>query len=292
MPFATEQLEKYMLMAIAEAEESLRQGNHGFGALVACGGDVVAIEHDTDETDQDPTAHAELKAIRKASAAMGKDLSGCILVCTHEPCPMCAGAIVWSKMGSAAYGCGIGDSIANGRERIAVSCREIFDRAKAVIHLEEGILKERCAVLYNRNMRTEIKRLRNASDQLLAQYDKESGQKRLDWYANLAPSKNTTHDPLERAYELLLNKLEIAAVEAPIIHRDKNRLMFHSKNFCPTLEACKVLRLDTRKVCKLYNEGATQELLQQIDVRLTFTRNYEKLRPYSEYCEELIEYHP
>ena len=59
-------------------------------------------------------------------------------------------------------------------------------------------------------------------------------------------------------------------------------------NFCPTLEACKILNLDTRKICKLYNENATDVLIKQIDKNLIFVRNYKKLRPYSEYCEEMI----
>jgi hypothetical protein len=58
---------------------------------------------------------------------------------------------------------------------------------------------------------------------------------------------------------------------------------------CPTLEACRILDLDTRRVCRLYNEGATGELLRQVDPRLVFRRNYEKLRPYAAFCEEIIE---
>jgi tRNA(adenine34) deaminase len=65
-------------------------------------------------------------------------------------------------------------------------------------------------------------------------------------------------------------------------------IVFHSANFCSTLEACRILELDTRHVCRLYNEKATQELIRQIDPRLRFSRNYEKLRPQSAYCEEMI----
>jgi hypothetical protein len=64
--------------------------------------------------------------------------------------------------------------------------------------------------------------------------------------------------------------------------------MFHSMNFCPTLEACRILGLDTRHVCRKLNENATNILVKQIDTRLNFSRNYDKLRPYSEYCEEMI----
>jgi hypothetical protein len=96
-------------------------------------------------------------------------------------------------------------------------------------------------------------------------------------------------DPLEQAYRLLLARLGIGEEDAPIVERGPDRLVFHSRNFCPTLEACRILDLDTRRVCRLYNEGATGELLRQVDPRLVFRRNYEKLRPYAAYCEEIIE---
>jgi tRNA(Arg) A34 adenosine deaminase TadA len=65
-----------MQLAIDEACLSHREGNHGFGAVIVHGENVIAQTHDTEELDQDPTAHAELKAIRVASAKVGKDLSG------------------------------------------------------------------------------------------------------------------------------------------------------------------------------------------------------------------------
>ncbi len=118
-----------MKLAIDEACLSHREGNHGFGAVIVQGEDVVAQAHDTEELDQDPTAHAELTAIRAASAKIGKDLSGCSLICTHEPCPMCATAVVWSKTSTVAYGYGISDAILQGRNRIDIECTEIFSRA-------------------------------------------------------------------------------------------------------------------------------------------------------------------
>ena len=283
-------LERYMLLAIAQAETSLRIGNHGFGAVVIKNGDIVAQEHDSDETDRDPTAHAELKAIRKASSLVGMDLSACALVCTHEPCPMCSGAIVWSRIGLVAYGYGIVDAIAEGRDRIDVNCEEIFSRSRAAVRLQKGLLKERCAVLYDRRVREEIQKLRNASDEVLATYDLQSRRKRLQWYSSRSPESSSSNDPLADAYRLLLDKLGIPETEAPVVHKDRGRIVFHSVNYCPTLEACKILQLDTRRVCRLYNEGATQVLIRQIDSRLSFTRNYEMLRPQSEYCEEQIEY--
>jgi tRNA(adenine34) deaminase len=131
--------ERYMKIAIQEAETSLREGNHGFGAVIVKNSEILARTHDTDETEADPTAHAELKAIGKASSILGKDLSDCILVSTHEPCPMCAGAIVWSRMKRIACGYGIFDAIGQGRDRIGITCDEIFSKSKANIEIQTGV---------------------------------------------------------------------------------------------------------------------------------------------------------
>ena len=74
----------------------------------------------------------------------------------------------------------------------------------------------------------------------------------------------------------------------PIIKRSDKEIVFHSKNFCPTLEACKILEIDTRKICRKMNENSTHALIKQINSQLSFSRNYEKLRPYTDYCEEMI----
>ncbi|MEN6623581.1 MAG: nucleoside deaminase, partial [Smithella sp.] len=88
------ELEQDMKIAIKEAEASLREGNNGFGAVIVRDSKIIASSHDKEDTQKDPTSHAEMNVIRQASKKIGKKLSGCILVSTHEPCPMCASAIV------------------------------------------------------------------------------------------------------------------------------------------------------------------------------------------------------
>ena len=86
--------EEYMGSAYSEACVSLREGNHGFGAVIVDGdGTVVAKSHDTEKTVGDSTFHAEITAIRKASKILGRDLGDLAIYSTHEPCPMCATAI-------------------------------------------------------------------------------------------------------------------------------------------------------------------------------------------------------
>lgn len=98
----------------------------------------------------------------------------------------------------------------------------------------------------------------------------------------------SNRDLVLSGYELLLKKLEIEPEEAPIVMKTKNKVVFHSKNFCPTLEACRILDLDTRMICKEVNEKPTDALVKQLSSRLEFARNYEKLRPYCDYCEEMV----
>jgi hypothetical protein len=95
-------------------------------------------------------------------------------------------------------------------------------------------------------------------------------------------------DPLEKAYQVLLLKLGIAQQEAPIVSKTDTRLMFHSRNDCPALAACIRAGIDTRMVCRRLFQRPTDALVRLVDPSLRFTRNYEKIRPYSPYCEEII----
>lgn len=280
-----------MKTAIEEAEQSLREGNYGFGAVILKNNAIVAQAHDTEATDQDPTCHAEINAIRLASSRAGRDLSGCILLSTHEPCPMCSGAIIWARIAHVVYGTGIAEAVSQGRNRIEIAAEELFRRSKVNIRVERGLLQKECAVLYNQAVRMELSRLQGSADEQLNELNENTASRRMEWYRR-EKSRLTLGDgdAIDRGYRLLLHKLGITESEAPIVHREKGMIVFHSKNFCSTLEACRILKLDTRKICRLYNERATDQLVRQIDPKLRFSRNYEKIRPYSTFCEERIEY--
>ena len=284
-------LEKYMRTVIEEAKSSLREGNNGFGSAIVRNNTIICQVHDTEETEHDATAHTEMNAIRIASHCLGKNLKGCILLSTHEPCPMCAAAIIWSNIRHIAFGYSIAEALGQGRNRIDVSCEELFYKAKAEIRVDKSVLNSECSILYDHEVRAEIKKLRNASEEQLRYYNQQSTEKRIQWYRSKPPNRElVSENKLLGGYRLLLDRLHITEDEAPIVHKDERKVVFHSTNFCPTLEACKILGLDTRKVCSLYNEGSTDALIKQMDLKLRFTRNYEKLRPYGDYCEEMIEY--
>lgn len=138
-------------------------------------------------------------------------------------------------------------------------------------------------------IQTEIDRLRGADDAALAALNADSVLRRTAWFAeNRDRFTFLSEDLLDSAYRLLLARFCIPPEEAPIVSRTDRSITFHSQNFCPTLEACKRLGLDTRHVCRRINEDSTNQLIRLIDPRLHFSRNYEKLRPYAPYCEELI----
>ena len=96
----------FMDLALAEAEKAARAGEVPIGAVLADGaGKVVAAAHNRTEADHDPTAHAELLAIRAGAKALGAArLPECDLYVTLEPCPMCAQAISFARIRRLYYG--------------------------------------------------------------------------------------------------------------------------------------------------------------------------------------------
>ncbi len=91
--------EKFLQMAIELAAKSAKSGKGGpFGAVIVKDGKVIAKAHNTVTTSTDPTAHAEVNAIRKACKKLKAfQLDGCIIYASAEPCPMCFGAIYWAR---------------------------------------------------------------------------------------------------------------------------------------------------------------------------------------------------
>jgi len=95
----------FMREALAEARLAAGAGELPVGCVIARDGEIIARAHNECEARQDATAHAELLAIRQASAEAGDwRLNRCTLYTTLEPCPMCAGAIVQARVGRLVYG--------------------------------------------------------------------------------------------------------------------------------------------------------------------------------------------
>ena len=110
-----------MAMALEEARAAGARGEVPVGAVVLHEGHVVARSGNERELRQDPTAHAEVNALRAAASVLHAiDLSGCTLYSTCEPCPMCLAASHWSKVDRVVFGAGIGDATAAGFAELAV----------------------------------------------------------------------------------------------------------------------------------------------------------------------------
>jgi len=97
--------EELMREAIRLSEENVANGGGPFGAVIARDGEIVATGVNRVTADHDPTAHAEVRAIRAACKKLNTfDLSGCEIFSSCEPCPMCLGAIYWAHLDRLYYG--------------------------------------------------------------------------------------------------------------------------------------------------------------------------------------------
>ena len=97
--------EELMRKAIELSVKNVAEGGGPFGAVIAKDGEIIAVGVNRVTADHDPTAHAEVSAIREAARKLGTfDLGGCEIYSSCEPCPMCLGAIYWARLDRLYYG--------------------------------------------------------------------------------------------------------------------------------------------------------------------------------------------
>ncbi|MCX0244990.1 tRNA adenosine(34) deaminase TadA [Streptomyces drozdowiczii] len=132
-----------MRRALAEADRAAATGDVPVGAVVlGPNGTLLATGHNEREATGDPTAHAEVLALRRAAAALGEwRLSGCTLVVTLEPCTMCAGALVQARVDRVVYGARDEKAGAAGSLWDVVRDRRLNHRPEVVA----GVLEAECA---------------------------------------------------------------------------------------------------------------------------------------------------
>ncbi len=129
----------YMKMALSQAREAARQGEVPVGAVVVLGEEVLGQGYNMRERLQDPTAHAEIIAIREAAEACGSwRLQGSEMYVTLEPCPMCAGAIIQARVARLVYGA------PDPKAGAVVSLLNLFDVSgfNHAVEVQGGILAE------------------------------------------------------------------------------------------------------------------------------------------------------
>ena len=134
----------FMGMALSEAQKAADAGEVPIGAVLTQDGAVIAQAHNLRETDKDATAHAEMLVIREGCRKLGRwRLSGTTLYVTIEPCPMCAGALVMSRVDRLVYGspdfrAGAVESIFNVVQHPALNHR---------LAVTAGVRQEECAAV-------------------------------------------------------------------------------------------------------------------------------------------------
>jgi tRNA(adenine34) deaminase len=134
-----------MRLAIAQAVLAGESGEIPIGAVVLdAQGEVLAAAGNRREADHDPTAHAEVLALRAAATALGRwRLDDCTLVVTLEPCPMCAGAVVMSRLARVVFGAWNDEYGAAGSRWDLVRDRRLNHRAEVI----GGILADECGAM-------------------------------------------------------------------------------------------------------------------------------------------------
>lgn len=147
-------VERYMAAALEEAQKAFRKGEVPIGAVIVQNGIIVGRGHNLRETDKDPTAHAEMIAIRDAAKTLGGwRLVNCDMYVTIEPCPMCAGAIFQSRI----VNLYIGSMDPKGGAVGSLYNIPRDERLNHLVNVEYGILKEPCSQI----MKDFFKKLRS-----------------------------------------------------------------------------------------------------------------------------------
>ncbi len=141
---------KFMAEALKEAEKAYEKGEVPIGAVIVRNGEIISRAHNLTEANSDPTAHAEILAIREAASKLATSrLNGCSMYVTVEPCSMCAGALVWSRIERLFIGT---------MDRKAGACGSIFDivdspKLNHRIEVQTGIMEESCKEIMQRFFR-------------------------------------------------------------------------------------------------------------------------------------------
>ncbi|MGH9480880.1 MAG: nucleoside deaminase [Terriglobales bacterium] len=139
-----------MRTALAAARAGIAAGQSPFGCTIVQGGELIASAHNQVWAAGDPTAHAEIEAIRTAARKLGAiALSGCVLYTTCEPCPMCMAAIHWARIERVVFGASIADAAAAGFHELHLPARELLQRGGSKVMLTGGCLAAACRSLFD-----------------------------------------------------------------------------------------------------------------------------------------------
>lgn len=121
--------------------------------------------------------------------------------------------------------------------------------------------------------------------------DSKTAKKRLAWWNKNKDKIRLDGSDVRKAFDLVffhyMERVDINDIV--VIYEDDKKIVWRSFNLCPYLEACKYLNIDTRIFCKEGHHECMNDIIRVINPKLTFSRSYERIRPYFDYCEETIE---
>lgn len=140
---------EFMRAAIQAAQTGIAKGQSPFGAAVVRGDQIIVAAHNVVWATTDPTAHAEVNAIRLASGLLHTiDLSQCDMYTTTEPCPMCLAAIHWAKFRKVVYGATIADAAQAGFTELTIPAKAMALQGGSLLVVESGLLENECRDLF------------------------------------------------------------------------------------------------------------------------------------------------
>jgi len=146
---------RFMRQAIAKVKSGIAAGQFPYGAAIVRGKKIVVCEHNVVAATTDPTAHAEVHAIRVACEKLGTtDLSGCDIYCTCEPCAMCMGACYWAKLKTIYFGALIEDKYQFGLKDFGIGASSLSKQSKESPKVVEGYLRSECVELFGLYIKT------------------------------------------------------------------------------------------------------------------------------------------
>jgi tRNA(Arg) A34 adenosine deaminase TadA len=141
----------FMRLAIANAMEAIDVGQIPVGSVLVWDGRVLLAAHNTVWLDTDPSAHAEMNAIRRSARQLGQVyLPDSTIYVTLEPCPMCLSACHWARVSRIVYGAEIADAVAAGFNELTVPAKELARLGRSPIRLEGSVLREECRALFDK----------------------------------------------------------------------------------------------------------------------------------------------
>lgn len=134
---------KFLKLAIETASDNIKEQGGPFGAVIVSKGKIISRAGNRVVTGHDPTAHAEVQAIRMAAAALGThDLNGCVIYSSCEPCPMCLGAIYWAGIRRLVYASDRYKAAASGFDDEMIYTELALDHEKRSIVMSRGMKDE------------------------------------------------------------------------------------------------------------------------------------------------------